>query len=199
MQVDIVHPLSELHWEECSTLPRGVYDADCVVVNDKVYIGGRCDSEETIFKSSMDLNSWEVLTTPAHHYALTTYRSQVVLVGGKESSADLVTSKLWTSHAGLNWLPSLPPMPTARYWSSAANTGTPECLVIAGGVGVDGNDLDTVEVLVGEQWSVVQPLPGKYQCLKSVIHDGKLYFMGGGAWGDVYCCEVNSLHSLSQW
>ena len=54
---------------------------------------------------------------------------------------------------------------------------------MAGGVGVGGSVLDTVEVLVEGQWSAVQPLPGKCYDLKSAVHKGRLYFMGGDGTG----------------
>ena len=70
-----------------------------------------------------------------------------------------ITNKLWTSDTGIIWHPSLPPMPTRRYHSVAVNIGSdPECLVVAGGTNGSMN-LDTVEVLVGEQWSTLERLP----------------------------------------
>ena len=87
-------------------------------------------------------------------------------------------------------------MPTKRFWSSAVNTKSPEYLVVAGGRGADDEDLDTVEILVGEQWVTVQPLPQKCWRMESVIHGGYLYFLGGEGQGrDVYNCEVKSILS----
>ena len=198
LQVDIFHPLASLHWEKCAPLPEDVYGADCVAWNDSVWVKGHYTTK--LFKSSAGLNSWTALTTPTYDYALTSYHSQLVLVGGKETGTDHVTNKLWTSETGMDWQPSvLPPMHTRRYGSSAANTGTPECLVVVGGREADHSELDTVEVLVQDQWSAVQPLPRKCSRMKSALYNGKLYFMGGDRQDhDIYYCEVNS-HSLSQW
>ncbi len=85
-----------------------------------------------LFKSSADLNTWTHVPTPTEYFGLTTYHSQPVLVGGKIGRDP--TNKLWTSpNGGLDWVESLPPMPTSRWSPSVVNTGTPECLIVAGG------------------------------------------------------------------
>ena len=131
-------------------------NAQCVLLQDKIYLGG--GYRASLFISSTDLNSWSQVTTPTHYYGLTTYHSQVVLVGGREHDTDMVTNKLWTLKGGMNWQPSLPPMPTSRYDSSALNTGSPECLVVSGGK-ASGGYVDVVEILEDNEWSSVQPLP----------------------------------------
>ncbi len=148
-----------------------------------------------------DLTSWTTLTTPTYCYALTTYHSQLVLVGGREVVTNQITNELVTSDTGRNWQPSLPPMPTKRYRSSAINVGTPECLVVAGGYDAHYNCLVTVELLQEWQWSTVQPLPKQCYVMRSALHDGKLYFGIAGHISDAcyYYCEVNSLQSLTQW
>ncbi len=155
-----------------------------------------------LFISSLDsLSSWTTVETPTCSSALTTYHSQLVLIGGKESSSTEVTNKLWISEHEviMNWKSSLlPPMPTRRYCSSAVTTGTPESIIVAGGMGEHGI-LDTVEALVQEQWSTCQPLPESCHYISPTIHNGKLYLMGGIPQGyAVFYCDLVSLISSSQ-
>ena len=118
----------------------------------------------------------------------------MVLVGGREPDTDMATNKLWTLKGGTNWQPSLPPMPTRRYKSSALNTGSPECLVVSGGRASGGSYVNVVEILKDNEWSSVQPLPKSCYCLKSTLHKGRLYLIGGYEQGrSVFHCKLESL------
>ena len=175
----------------------GMFDAQCVLLQDKIYFGGgytsSMESDASLFISSTDLNSWSQVTTPTRYYGLTTYHSQVVLVGGEEPDTYMTTNKLWTLKGGTNWQPSLPPMPTSRDSSSALNTGSPECLVVSGGTDKGGR-VNVVEILKDNEWSSVQPLPIACSRLKSTLHKGRLYLMGGCRPGPSgFHCKLESL------
>ena len=174
-----------------------MHDAQCVLLQDKIYIGGYTsswESDASLFISSTDLNSWSQVTTPTCHYGLTTYHSQVVLVGGMEPDTRMATNKLWTLKGEMNWQLSLPPMPTSRYYSSALNTGSPECLVVSGGTASGVFYVNVVEILKDNEWSSVQPLPKACSRLKSTLHKGRLYLMGGYEQGlSVFHCKLESL------
>lgn len=169
--------------------------AQCVVLHGKLYVGGGLAyrNQTKLFITS-DLNSWTHTTTPASLYALTTYHSQLVLVGGIEIPANVITNKLWVRCENGKWNQSLPPMPTKRKLSSAFNTGgIPDYMVIAGGVGVDGH-VSVVEVLVEEQWSIVQSLPELRSISNFAFHNGNLCLVGGLAGKQVFCyCRLVSL------
>lgn len=195
LQANILHPLATLQWEECPRLPDCVDYACCVLWNNKVCIGGGyvgSAQPAQLFMSSTTLDSWEAYATPTEFYALTTYHSDLVLVGGRENGT---TNNLWSSSTGRSWFRSLPPMPTKRCWCTAVNTRIPEYLIVAGGRGEDDSDeLNVVEVLSENQWSVIQPLPKKCWRMESVLHDGRVYFMGGEGQGhDVYSYDTNFL------
>ena len=120
-----------------------------------------------------------------------------VAVGGRHHYTSEPTDLLFTSDTGLQWQPSLPPMPTKRYSTSSVSTRSPEVLVVAGGRGSGGWNLNVVELLLGDQWSTVDPLPAPCWDMHSTLHDGNLYFMGGeGQGGTVYTCSCTSLISL---
>ena len=121
-----------------------------------------------------------------------------VAVSGCHPSTYEPTDLLFTSDTGLQWQASLPPMPTKRYHTSSVSTISPEVLVVAGGMGSRGMKLNVVEVLLGDQWSTVYPLPAPCYYMHSTLHDENLYFMGeGGLGATVYTCICISLVSAS--
>ena len=145
--------------------------------------------------STSDLRLWTTTTLPYRGMSLTTYQSMFVAVGGLHPSTYEYTNLLYTSDTGLQWQPSLPPMPTKRSHTSSVSTRSPEVLVVSGG-GSGRRNLDVVELLLGDQWSTVDPLPAPCYCMHSTLHDGNLYFLGG--WGQddtVYTCSCTSLIS----
>lgn len=186
-----------MQWEECAQLPQPMYDAQCVVLNNTIYVGGgdtRSEHDTSLFMTPVDPINWTTSTTPTRFYALSTYHYQLVLIGGIEVSTRQVTNKLWGSGTGTSWTTSLPPMQTKRYSSSAVNTVSPEYLLVAGGGGDNLSDADTVEVLVNQKWWTIEPLPKKLSDMKSTLHNGIFYFMGGVSQAkEVYFCHVKSL------
>ena len=104
LQANISHPLATLHWEQCSVLPDNVDYACCVVWNGKVCIGGGhvgSAQPAQLFISSANMDSWEAYPTPTEFYALTTYHSELVLVGGRGIRIG-TTNDLWSSVTGRN-------------------------------------------------------------------------------------------------
>ena len=175
-------------------------DAHCVCLNGRIYLGGggtggKKISSSKIFISSSNLESWTTQTTPTYFFALTTYHSQLVLVGGNETSTEEITNKLWVSDgANINWQPSLPPMPTKRSWSSAISAGSPECLIVAGGWKGEEQETDAVEVLTQGWWSTVQSLPKHIAHAKIILYNENLYIMGGFEQKDkVFYCKLASI------
>ena len=130
---------------------------------------------------------------PVSDFGLTTFRSRLVLVGGFELAMGMVTNKLWSSEDGTNWHEMLPPMRVKRIYSSAVSVGDPECLVVAGGSTKDDSEaysrIGAVEVLVKDQWFMVQPLPVPATPNPCVIY-GTLFFHCSSK---LYCCRVDEL------
>ena len=167
LQIDILHPLTTLEWEKCGQVPgksiagvRSVLGGStkCVAFGDKVYI-----YEYTRLYVSNDLNTWTLLPElPDPYGTLTTYRSQLVLVGGIERTGTAfnpttATNKLWTlSEAGVHeWQESLPPMPTKRCRPAVVSATDPECLIVIGGyVGYHAFEAGPRTLsLVGHNWT----------------------------------------------
>ena len=145
--------------------------------------------------SSTNLHSWTTTSLPYRYMSLTTYQDKLVAVGGcHPSTANEATDQLLTSATGEDWQPSLPPMPTKRSRTSSISTGSPEALVVAGGIDSDNVTLDVVEVLLGDQWSTAHPLPAPCYDMRSTVHEGNFYFTGGnGQRNTIYTCSCTSL------
>lgn len=174
-----------------------------MLLNDKVYVSGRFLSSGNyakLFRSSTDLKSWTTLSTPSYWFALTTYLSQLVLIGGIEVSSKQITSKLWTSDNGSKWKSSLPSMPMARSFASAVTVGDPECLVVAGGEKQDHTPSTVVEVFAKNAWSSLQSLPKRCYDLKFSCHNDVLHVMGGYGQDTsfMYWCKVQSIQQVAK-
>ena len=144
--------------------------------------------------SSTNLHSWTTTTLPYVCMSLTTYQDKLVAVGGLHPSTREATDQLLTSATGEDWQPSLPPMPTKRYWTSSVCARSPEVIIVAGGKDSDKNELHTVEVLLGNLWSTAHPLPTPCSEMRSSLHEGNFYFTGGYKQEDtIYTCSCTSL------
>ena len=160
-------------------------DLECTVLKNNVYVKFEQGCAKLFVASISDLNHWTQLSSdlPTCDCALTTYQSQLVLVGGIETSTGLVTNKLWTSDTGHDWQSSLPPMPTPRRSPSAI--GIPECLVVASGFWTDQTSM---EVLIEKHWATIEiPLSFLYGF---TIHNERFYLNCAQI---VYYCDVKSL------
>ena len=198
LQVDLLHPFTSIEWVCCSDgLPSNHNGLECVVLRNKVYVKfeqARTKRANLFVASTSDLTFWEksISALPTRHSALTTYHSQLVLVGGIETSTGLVSNKLWTSDTGHEWQSSLPPMPTPRCNVSVVNTINPECLVVAG---VFLTKQTAVEMLIDKHWATIEIPLGLTSLFGSTLHNGKLYLNYSQT---MYYCDVELLVSCTQ-
>jgi len=146
---------------------------------------------------SPDLQSWNHTDLPHSYMSLTTFQSKFVLVGGLILSTRTPTNEILTSDTGRMWKPSLPPMPTKRYGASTVGEG--EALVVAGGQISYDDEVDVVEVLLGDKWVTVDPLPAPASWMLSTLHGGKLCLMKrGDPSGTIFFCDYKSLILTSE-
>ena len=195
--MDILHPLASLHWEEGTQLKVKMDTTQCVLVNDTLYVGGgklSSGDHAQLFSSPIDLTSWSKMVTPTWSYGLTSYKSKVLLVGGRErkENGGRICNKLWAMTEPEKWESVLPSLPTKCHQPSAV--GLKQCLIVAGGRDEDDQLLDKVEVLVDKQWSMIEPLPKPCCQMKSALHNGHCYFIGGQGQGRrVFYCNLSAL------
>ncbi len=146
---------------------------------------------------STDLHSWTTTRAPYQLSSLTTYQSKFVLVGGWHPSTGEPTNSLLSSTTGLDWEPSLRAMPTRRSEASSVSGGSPEVLVVAGGLGSHDEMLDVVEVLLNDHWTTADSLPSSCYGMQSTFHEGNFYFTRGRGLGKREILFICSLESLT--
>ncbi len=152
------------------------------------------DGDYRTLHISTDLHSWTTTRAPYDWSSLTTYQSKFVLVGGQHPFTRKPANFLLTSTTGLDWQPSLRAMPTRRSWSSSVSGGSPEVLVVAGGLGSHGKLLDVVEVLLNDHWTTADSLPSSCLNMRSTFHEGNFYFTGGLVKEKIlFICSLESL------
>ena len=161
-----------------------MYDAQAVVLNNKVYVGGGYTRNNTtaanIYTYDPTMDTWEMLQSLTRYSALTTYHNKLLLVGGEETSTGQETNQLWVFEEGeQTWIQPLPPMSTRQEGASAVSYQ--DYLIVAGGCNPSVGLLNTVEVFDGQQWVAADPLPKRCSFMKSTSHDGHYYLMGGYA------------------
>ena len=205
IQIDILYPLTSLKWTECSNLPVDMCDAQAVWLKDKFYVGGGQtpkafipDDALCLYVYTPNKDTWNSLETPVSGFALTTYRSQLVIVGGVIYNRDcglglrIPTNKLWILN-GQNQLDDtvIPPMIKERFHSSSVEYK--ERILVAGGYNWKV-EVNSVEVYDGHQWAKAHCLPKACSKMKSAILNGFWYLMGGETQGKVvYYAFLNAL------
>ncbi len=196
-QVDIFHPLATVEWTKLAlTVPNMIgCSTHCVCLNERIYVVANTSghSATILLSFSLDFTDCVRLSLPVESKALTHYHSQLVLVG-EQHSYDDPSNELWVSADGINWRQSLPPRRIKRRGVSVINTGSPECLVVVGGcLAHKSADVDAVEVLVNEEWFIVQHLPNSVKDPKCYVHNGTLIVVSRIDDDPAYCCHVESL------
>ncbi len=152
------------------------------------------DSYDHTLHISTDLHSWTTTSAPYRRSSLTTYQSTFVLVGGRHPSTYETTNSVLTSTTGRDWKPSLRAMSTRRYRASSVSGGSPEVVVVAGGWGSRGEDLDVVEVLLNDHWTTADSLPSLCYNMRSTFHEGNFYFTGGTGKEEIlFICSLESI------
>ena len=177
-------------------MPEGVWVNEAVVLGNKVYVG-RCIATALVFIYDFNTDIWKTITSPSRGSALATYQERLVLVGGVDPSTGTPTNQLWVLEEEGTWTQPLPPMPTPRSGASAATTQNN--LIVAGGEGSRGQELDLVEVYNGRQWATAQSLPRACCDMKSAVHNGIWFLVGGWSQDtEVFCASLESLVASTQ-
>ena len=138
--------MTSIVWRKTSPLPPlqvavDHYGLQCAIIGQNVFLvrwewAVGCDPVfiYNIARGSWNIHSW----SPIHFAALTTYHSQLVLIGGQEKSTRRVTNTVLVWQEG-EWHPSLPPMTVARCNASAVNSG--DLIIVAGGLVISPQSL----------------------------------------------------------
>ena len=200
-QPNLLHPMTSIIWRKTSPLPPvrggiGVGRLQCVVIGQEVFVVGRAPDAGgwSVMVYYIGSDSWKIHSWPPTHYAsLTTYHSQLVLIGGVEIGTVIATNRVWVWQ-DKEWRPSLPPMTVARCSALAVSSGN-FIIVARGGTspyGLPQPTIDAVELFNGHSWMRVQPLP--VVCWSMNLVNRELYLSGAMGLGrEVFRATVQSI------
>lgn len=151
------------------------------VADDKIWIMGgmlgkdeTLDTVETYNPKTGDWDSQPPLPVPLNHAAATTYKNEVVVIGGAEDALADASNKVFAMRDD-EWV-ELPSLQYPRAAAAAAVVG--DKLYVVGGQ----NEKKTVpqtEVFDGEKWTTVADLPTPREHLAAVSDGRYLYTVGG--------------------
>ena len=167
-------------------------NAQAVFLDGTLHVGVSRDSARLYSCIPGGDGSWTATDTPTYYYALTTYDSHLLLVGGIEYSSKQITNNFYTMIDG-EFKELLPPMKEKRSSSSSVSSGS--VLAVAGGF--DGSGLSSVELYNNGQWTSGQSIPDARWNMKSVFHGDKWILVGGleQVTKVLYCVSLQSLVS----
>jgi hypothetical protein len=183
-------------------------DAQAVWLGDELYVGGGWipgsgRDMARLYIHTLTTDTWSHIDTPVYFFALVTYHSQLVLVGGRESAGGYswrdgpFTNKLWTLIKHDQWGETLPPMARKRHHASAVEFA--DNILVAGGGDDKERIVNIVEVYNGHHWAEARRLPKLCCDMKSTVLNGHWYLMGGVGQGEeVYYASLDSLVASSQ-
>ena len=203
-QPNVLHPLSLMEWKKTSPLPpvRGLVinlGLQCVIVGQKVYgVRWEWDTEgDSVVVYDIARDFWDIHSWPSNCYAaLTTYHSQLVLIGGQERASGRVTSRVLVWQKG-EWRRSLPPMTMARRKASALSRGV--YTIVAGGETSASFTTDIVELFDGHSWMTAQPLLMACASMSCILHDSVWYLCNRERQGcEVFRATVQSIVDSAQ-
>ncbi len=161
-------------------LPFGITAPQCVVIGTTLFVGGgqtdqNIDSKHAVLHYSLDSNEWKYLTpSPNIFFGLGIYKGKLISVGG--SDGESVTGKV-LHYDNNKWCKAGPCMPTPRKRLCVASFQSG--VIACGGIDKMDNAVDTVEVLVEDQWNTIASLPQPRIALNVTILDNIAYFSGG--------------------
>ena len=186
----------KLRWREGKRAPSAIQRwCDAVVYGNAVYVW-RYDSVE-IYLYTVTNNSWSQLPDCIHQYGSIAIINGWLTTVGRGMSKNY-SNELFSLTVEGRWTKIFPPMPTKRGDTTALFTGT--TLIVAGGYGVSGEVLSTVELMSikNHQWSAAADLPEPMYCVSATIIGDHIYMLGGvnkefNSSESVYKCSVSAL------
>ena len=129
-------------------VPIGTEFGKAVAINERVFVcGGICKntvSNRTIQVYNVLTKKWSTLPpSPYSRSGATIIKDQLTLIGGVDTH-HIPTNRLVT-RTGKEWLELYPPMHTARWSPGVLAIG--DLVIVSGGRGADGEDVDTIDFL----------------------------------------------------
>ena len=132
-------------------MPIGINFGKALVHNQRVCVCGAQRGDQSVFVYKKQIvqiydvksNKWSTLpSSPYSHSGATIINDQLTLIGGEDTLTPISKLVTWT---GEEWLELYPPMHTARSSPGVLTMG--DLIIVSGGRGADGKEVDTIEFL----------------------------------------------------
>ena len=170
-------------WKQCADLPTKLSRGKTTVVNGKVFYGGGAaavdddDDDYIIYCYDPSQDNWTTLPPlPVRQFGMGQLNGKLVAVGGRKKSDARPTNEVYIyGERSKKWKLTIPPMPTARYYSGVLSLQS--MLIVAGGNGYS----DAVEIFKADtsMWYITDPLPTACYDISTSIIGSTCYALGG--------------------
>ncbi len=166
-------------------MPMGMFQAQSVYLNNKIYIGGGNTGDSVtdslVLEYDPCTDSWRPLPpTVSKYFGLGKLEGELITVGGMIGT-DVIPNVLVFDSFTKRWKESLPSLSYARHSPSTCSIAT--SLIIFGGVSKTGDILSSIEVMKSDtfEWYTAGYLPRTATlCYASAqVIDNTIYIMGG--------------------
>ena len=167
-------------WRSLQDAPTPRLMMAWTVLDDKIWIAGGMSHGDTLpIVQSYDpqTGAWQAqppLPVPLHHATATTYRGEMVVIGGASDELANASNKVYALRGG-SWV-ELPNLTHARAAAAAAVVG--DKLVVAGGQN-EKQLVPQTEVFDGQSWKDAADLPTPREHLAAVSDGTYVYTVGG--------------------
>ena len=165
-------------------MPLGVNNAQAVLLDGKVYVGGRYthkdEDRHAVLIYIPEGDEWSRLPqSPVRWFAMASVNHQLVLAGGQEGNSDKTTILTVWDSTSRSWTHPYPPVPTVQ--SCATAVGYQHFLVVVGPGNLSGPSPAAVEILdtSSSQWFAARPLLSACDSMASALLGNTLYLIGG--------------------
>ena len=190
MQTSLSEPETHFtfEWKRAADMPFNMTEyPQAVVINEKVYIGGRIvsssissnDAAQTVLVYDSCLDEWSTLPPyECIYFAMAAVNDRLVLIGGRHLTMGVTAQlRVWNER----WTKPFSPMLAARC-SASAVTYIKWLVVIGGRHNVLGAKLSSVEVLdtTSNQWYGCAPLPQPCSSISLTATVGNMCYALGG-------------------
>ena len=202
--------LTHLYWREQPNILEEMEWPTAVYLNDKIFVGDRrwrgwgwWSYHQFLYVFNVVSQTWSKVpfhdSCEMYGFTLATTANQVHTLGGnwkKDEKEEEYSKVVFSLDDNMKWSNTLPPLNIGRRY--ATSTSFEDMIVVAGGLGRNGGDLSSVEVLDSSQpsstWWEICDLPVKSWLMQCTVTDNELFIgCGYGTDNTVYSAKLSAV------
>ena len=202
--------LTLLYWGKQPNVLVEMLWPTAVYLNDKIFVGDRrwrdgwwWSYHQFLYVFNVVSQTWSKVpfhdSCEMYGFTLATTANQVHTLGGgwrKDEKEEEYSKVVFSLDDNMKWSNTLPPLNIGRRY--ATSTSFEDMIVVAGGLGRNGGDLSSVEVLDSSQpsstWWEICDLPVKSWLMQCTVTDNELFIgCGYGTDNTVYTAKLSAV------